>query len=95
MNQLNKPNNDKSLSDLFKEVQDIRYGRAQAQTKAKETKDPRADVKFNKIYVIDKKFNMFGAIIGILDKSCSQYCYWFNCRDWFFCILGKKLRSIP
>ena len=66
MNQLNKPNNDKSLSDLFKEVQDIRYGRAQAQTKAKETKDPRADVKFNKIYVIDKKFNMFGAIIGIL-----------------------------
>lgn len=64
MNQLNKPNTDKSLSDLFKEIQDIRYGRAQAQVK--ETKDPKADVKFNKIYVIDKKFNMFGAIIGIL-----------------------------
>lgn len=64
MNQLNKPNTDKSLSDLFKEIQDIRYGRAQVQVK--ETKDPKADVKFNKIYVIDKKFNMFGAIIGIL-----------------------------
>ena len=64
MNQFNKPNSDKSLSDLFKEVQDIRYGRAEAQTK--EPKNPRADVKYNKNHVIDKKFNMFGAIIGIL-----------------------------
>lgn len=62
MNQLNEQNTDKSLSDLFKEVQDIRYGRAQA----KNVKDPKVNVKFNKIYVIDKKFNMFGAIIGIL-----------------------------
>lgn len=62
MNQMNENYNDKSLTDLFKEVQDIRYGRATA----KEIKDPKADVKFNKIYVIDKKFNVFGAIIGTL-----------------------------
>lgn len=62
-NQFNQINNsDKSLTELFKEVQDIRYGRA----KPKEIKDPRENVKFNRIYVIDKKFNVFGAIIGIL-----------------------------
>lgn len=51
-----------NLSDLFKEVQDIRYGRA----KPKQTEIPKEEIKFNKIYVIDKRFNAIGAIIGIL-----------------------------
>lgn len=62
MNQYNKNYNDKELSNLFKEVQAIRYGHA----KPKESKDPRENVKFNTICVIDKKFNIFGAIIGLL-----------------------------
>lgn len=62
MNQYNKNYNDKELSNLFKEVQAIRYGHA----KPKETKDPRENVKFNRICVIDKKINIFGAIIGLL-----------------------------
>ncbi len=62
MNQINNNYDDKSLSDLFKEVKDIRYGRA----KPKEIKDPRENVKFNRICVVDKKFNIFGAIIGLL-----------------------------
>lgn len=62
MNQYSKKYDDKELSTLFKEVQAIRYGHA----KPKEFKDPRENVKFNRIYVIDKKFNVFGAIIGIL-----------------------------
>lgn len=50
----------KSLSNLFKEVQDIRYGRAEA----KEEKKP--EIKYNRIYVVDHRFNVAGAIIGIL-----------------------------
>lgn len=68
MNQLNNQNGEKSLSDLFKEVQDIRYGRAQA----KETKTPEPvmkNVKFNRINVIDKKVNFIGGIIGTLFVS--------------------------
>lgn len=62
MNQYRKKYDDKELSTLFKEVQAIRYGHA----KPKEIKDPKENIKFNRIYVIDKKFNVFGAIIGIL-----------------------------
>ncbi len=50
------------LPDLFKEVQDIRYGRA----KPKQVEKPEEKIKFNKIYVVNKKFNVIGAIIGIL-----------------------------
>lgn len=50
------------LPDLFKEVQDIRYGRA----KPKQTEKVKEEIKFNKIYVVNKKFNVVGAVIGIL-----------------------------
>lgn len=60
MNQINNYNSDKSLPDLFKEVQDIRYGRARPKA------DPIENVKFNKVYVVDKRFNVVGAVIGIL-----------------------------
>lgn len=52
----------KSLSELFKEVQDIRYGRAQHKVLESE----KEEIKFNTIYVVNKKFNAIGAIIGIL-----------------------------
>ena len=52
----------KSLSELFKEIQDIRYGRAAHKVLDSE----KEEIKFNKVYVIDKKFNAVGAIIGIL-----------------------------
>lgn len=58
-NYLEDPN---ELSTLFKEIQDIRYGRAPA----KEIKQPKEEIKFNRIYVVDHKFNALGAIIGIL-----------------------------
>ena len=57
-------NNSKSLPDLFKEVQDIRYGRSKPE-KIK-TEFYKDNVKFNKIYVVDHRFNAAGAIIGIL-----------------------------
>ena len=50
MNQINNNYDDKSLSDLFKEVKDIWYGRA----KPKEIKDPRENVKYKRIWVVDK-----------------------------------------
>lgn len=51
----------KSLSNLFKEVQDIRYGRAKAKEEEK-----KPEIKYNRIYVVDHRFNIAGAIIGIL-----------------------------
>lgn len=51
----------KSLSNLFKEVQDIRYGRASAKEEVK-----KPEIKYNRIYVVDHRFNIAGAIIGIL-----------------------------
>lgn len=59
-----KNNNDlnNKLPDLFKEVQDIRYGRAMP----KQARVLNEEIKFNKIYVTNKKFNAIGAIIGIL-----------------------------
>lgn len=48
-----------SLSNLFKEVQDIRYGRAEAKKK-------KPEIKYNRIYVVDHRFNIAGAIIGLL-----------------------------
>ena len=40
------------LPDLFKEIQDIRYGRA------KPKEEPvKEEIKFNRIQVIDHKFN--------------------------------------
>ena len=51
----------KSLSNLFKEVQDIRYGRAYAKEEEKKT-----EIKYNRVYVVDHRFNVAGAIIGIL-----------------------------
>lgn len=64
---MNKNNNDYKadaarLSDLLKEVQDIRYGRAPA----KELPGQKEEIKFNRIYVVDHRFNAVGAIIGIL-----------------------------
>lgn len=50
------------LPDLLKEIQDIRSGKIQA----KEEPVHKEDIKFNKIYVVDKKFNFIGAILGIL-----------------------------
>lgn len=52
----------KQLPELFKEIQDIRYGRA----KPVETQLEREAIKFNRIQVIDRRFNAAGAIIGIL-----------------------------
>lgn len=51
----------KVLSSLFKEVQDIRYGRAAAKEEKK-----KPDIKYNRIYVVDHRFNVAGAIIGVL-----------------------------
>ncbi len=53
--------NPERLPELFKEIQDIRYGRAKP---AEEPK--KEEIKFNRIYVIDHRFNALGAIIGIL-----------------------------
>ncbi|MBQ7409986.1 MAG: glucosaminidase domain-containing protein [Clostridia bacterium] len=64
---MNKNNNDYKadvarLSNLFKEVQDIRYGRAEAKVLPNE----KEEIKFNRIYVVDHRFNAIGAIIGVL-----------------------------
>lgn len=64
---MNKNNNDykadaAKLSNLFKEVQDIRYGRAEAKVLPNE----KEEIKFNRIYVVDHRFNAIGAIIGVL-----------------------------
>ena len=64
MDKNNSINNSKSLSELFKEVQDIRYGRTKPE-KIK-TEFSKESIKFNKIYVVDHRFNAAGAIIGIL-----------------------------
>lgn len=53
----------KRLPDLLKEIQDIRYGRAQP---LMTEKDRQEEIKYNKIYVVDHRFNAAGAIIGIL-----------------------------
>jgi len=53
----------KRLPNLLKEIEDIRYGRAQP---LMTEKDRQEEIKFNKIYVIDHRFNAAGAIIGIL-----------------------------
>ena len=60
----NKINNSPKLPDLFKELQDIRYGRAKA--KVLDVEPKKEEIKFNKIYVMDHKFNIAGAIIGVL-----------------------------
>ena len=52
----------KKLPGLFKEIQDIRYGRAVA----KELESDKEEIKFNRVYVVDHRFNAAGVIIGIL-----------------------------
>ena len=52
----------KKLPGLFKEIQDIRYGRAVA----KELDSDKEEIKFNKVYVVDHRFNAAGVITGIL-----------------------------
>lgn len=52
----------KKLPGLFKEIEDIRYGRATAKVRECE----KEEIKFNRIYVVNHKFNAIGAIIGIL-----------------------------
>lgn len=52
----------KKLPNLFKEVQDIRYGRAEALVR----EEDKEEIKFNRIYVVDHRFNAAGAITGIL-----------------------------
>ena len=64
---MNKNTNDykadaAKLSNLLKEVQDIRYGRAPA----KVLPNQKEEIQFNRIYVVDHRFNAVGAIIGIL-----------------------------
>lgn len=64
---MNKNQNDykadaERLSNLLKEVQDIRYGRAPA----KVLPNQKEEIKFNRIYVVDHRFNAVGAIIGAL-----------------------------
>lgn len=64
MSQLNKNNridDAKKLSNLFNEVKDIRYGRAVPK------EDPvKPEIKFNRICVVDHRFNAVGAVIGAL-----------------------------
>ena len=62
IHKVNDDNNSQNLSSLFKEIQDIRYGRAKPEVLESE----KEQIKFNKIYVVDKKFNAIGAILGIL-----------------------------
>ena len=52
----------KKLPSLLKDIQDIRYGRAEALVRDED----KEEIKFNKIYVVDKRFNAAGVIIGIL-----------------------------
>lgn len=56
--------NSKSLPELFKEIQDIRYGRVQPEKLESELQ--KEQIKFNRVYVVDHRFNAVGAIIGIL-----------------------------
>lgn len=63
-NQNNNVNNDKDLSSLFKELQDIRTGRMKAEEPKIEPK--KEEIQFNRIVVINRRFNFAGAIIGIL-----------------------------
>ena len=63
-NQNNNVNNDKDLSSLFKELQDIRSGRIQAEERKEEPK--KEEILFNRILVVNRRFNFAGAIIGIL-----------------------------
>ena len=65
LNNIKKYNSDdmSKLPDLFKELQDIRYGRA----KPKHMESPnelRDKIKYRKIKYTNKKFNAIGAIIG-------------------------------
>lgn len=65
MSQKNYNNNNidsKQLSQLFKEVQDIRYGRA----KHKEQVLTKEEIKYNRSYIVDKRVNAFGIILGVL-----------------------------
>ena len=64
INNQNNINNDKDLSSLFKELQDIRSGRAQAEERKVEPK--KEEIVFNRIMVVNRRFNFAGAIIGIL-----------------------------
>ena len=52
----------KKLPGLFKEIQDIRNGRAEALVR----EEDKEEIKFNRIYVVDHRFNAAGAITGIL-----------------------------
>ncbi len=66
MSQLNRNSNSRMndaqrLSNLFNEVKDIRYGRAMPK------EDPiKPEIKFNRICVVDHRFNAAGAILGAL-----------------------------
>lgn len=64
LNNKKQLDNAKSLSEIFKEVQDIRYGRSKPEQI--KTEISKENIKFNKIYVTNRKFNTAGAIIGIL-----------------------------
>ena len=63
-NNFNSSNSSKSLSEIFKEVQDIRFGRIKPEEI--KTEISKENIKFNKIYVSNHKFNAAGAIIGVL-----------------------------
>ena len=52
----------KRLPDLLKDIQDIRYGRAKALVR----EEDKEEIKFNKVYVVDRRFNAAGVITGIL-----------------------------
>ena len=52
----------KKLPGLFKEIQDIRNGKAEALVR----EEDKEEIKFNRLYVVDHRFNAAGAITGIL-----------------------------
>ncbi len=49
------------LPDLFKELQDIRYGHATP----KEVELPKEEVKSDKVYKSDRRFNLAGIMLGV------------------------------
>ena len=61
----NKIDNSQNLPDLFKELQDIRSGKKTVKY-IEEEQPKKEEIKFNKIYVMNHKFNAAGAILGVL-----------------------------
>lgn len=64
-NKNNQDNSNKSLTDVFKELQDIKNGRQEVKVDyAKKIRDE--EIAFNRILVVNKRFNAAGLVLGIL-----------------------------